>query len=223
MIQFTKNGVEVTADRARLEAAKADFEKVKLLHLPGLLSRDLAESVRAGLERDGFEEPPTGDPGAPDAVYRGAYQGGKVGLDLRPGETARVIAARTNDPRLLEFVALITGSPPLERCIGRVFRIEPMPDDLAWHTDAEGGRLADLIINLNAVPHTGGLFQMRDLHTQKIFNEVGQTAFGDGLLIRISPDIEHHYTAITGSVAKVTFSGWFVPKASSTRPGPGKS
>ncbi|HEX2732068.1 MAG TPA: hypothetical protein VHM70_10690 [Polyangiaceae bacterium] len=213
MIQFNSSGVEITASPARLLEAKAEFEKRRMLHLPGLLSPELAASIKAGLERDGFEEPPALDSSSPDAVYRGAYQGGKVGQDLQPGDTARVIKERTNDPRLLEFVAMMTGSPPLQRCIGRVFRLFPMADDLPWHTDAEGGRLADLIINLNAVPHAGGLFQMREAASQQIFNEVGETAFGDGLLIRISPTIEHHYKAITGTVPKVTFSGWFVPKS----------
>jgi len=53
---------------------------------------------------------------------------------------------------------------------------------------------------------------MRDAASQEIFNEVEGMAFGDGLLIRISPDIEHHYKAVTGSVPKITFSGWFVPR-----------
>ena len=163
--------------------------------------------MRAGIEQDGFEEAAD-----IDSVYRGAYQGGKVGLDLRPGETADLIADRTNDATLLRFVQTITESPPLERCIGRVFRLEPMETDLPWHTDAEGGRLADLIIDLSIVKHEGGLFEMRDAATEEIFNSVDSMAFGDGLLIRISPDIEHHYRAITGSIPKVTFSGWFVPQ-----------
>jgi hypothetical protein len=212
MIQFTKTGVEVTASPEQLAQAKADFERRRMLHLPGLLSPDLVEWVRRGIEQDGFEEPPALAAGSPDAVYRGAYQGGNVGQDLKPAETARLITARTNDPALLSFVQAITGSPPLERCIGRVFRLFPMPDDLPWHTDAEGGRLADLIINFSSPRHEGGLFQMRDAHTQDIFNEVEDRAFGDGLLIRISPSIEHHYKAITGVIPKVTFSGWFVPK-----------
>ena len=213
MIRFTKRGVEMTASGAALQQAKAEFEERRLLHLPGLLAPDVIDWVRQGLERDGFEEPPELEAGSPDAVYRGAYQGGKVGQDLCPGETSSWVTERTNDAKLLEFVANITGSPPLSRCIGRVFRIFPMAEDLPWHTDAEGGRLADLIINLNSVPHDGGVFQMRDQRSQEIFNEVGETAFGDGLLIRISPAIEHHYKAITGSIPKITFSGWFVPKA----------
>ena len=52
-----------------------------------------------------------------------------------------------------------------------------MPEDLPWHTDAEGGRLADLIIDLSSPKHEGGLFQMRDAHTQAIFNEVGDLDF----------------------------------------------
>jgi hypothetical protein len=214
MIQFTKSGVDVTDSSQRLAEAREEFKGRRMLRLPGLLSKELIASVRLGLEQDGFEEPPPLDPNSPDAIYRGAYQGGKVGYDLRDGDTARLIKDRTNDPRLLSFVEAITGAPPLQRCIGRVFRIFPMPDDLPWHTDAEGGRLADLIIDLSAIKHQGGLFQMRDAHTQQVFNEVGDMEFGDGLLIRISPDIEHHYKAVTGTIPKATFSGWFVPTSS---------
>jgi len=212
MIQFTSSGVDVTASPGKLAEAKAEFEKRRMLRIPGLLSPELVERVKAGMARDGFEEPAAHDKDSPDAIYRGAYQGGKVGWDLKAGETAQLIKDRTNDEKLLSWVQSITGSPPLTRCIGRVFRLYPMKDDLPWHTDAEGGRLADLIINLSPMRHEGGLFQMRDAHTQQIFNEVEDVAFGDGLLIKISPDIEHHYKAITGSIPKITFSGWFVPK-----------
>jgi hypothetical protein len=209
MIKFTNSGVEVTASPERLREASEEFEQRRLLYLPGLLAEGLADTVRVGIERDGFGEP---DASGEDSVYRGAYQGGKVGEDLRPGPVAEVIEDRTNDRRLLDFVQTITGSPPLTRCIGRVFRLFPMDDDLPWHTDAEGGRLADLIIDLSAVPHEGARFEMRDGRTQEIFNAVDEMAFGDAMLIRISPDIEHHYKAVTGSIPKVTFSGWFVPQ-----------
>jgi hypothetical protein len=211
MIQFTSDGVQVTATPEELREAGEEFDRRKLMHLPGLLSAELAEAVRVGIERDGFEEPEAAT-GGEDDVYRGAYQGGKVGQDLRQGPVAQVVADRTNDPQLLEFMKAITGSPPLTRCVGRVFRLFPMADDLPWHTDAEGGRLADLIIDLSAVPHEGGRFEMRDAGTREILNAVDSMAFGDALLIRISPDIEHHYKAVTGSIPKVTFSGWFVPQ-----------
>jgi hypothetical protein len=208
MIQFTSEGVDVTASPAKLDEAKKDFEQKRLLYLPGLLSPELADTIRSGMERDGFEEPDM----SVNSVYRGAYQGGKVGEDLRPGATADVVGKRTNDPRLLDFVQTITGSPPLTKCIGRVFRLFPMAEDLPWHTDAEGGRLADLIIHLSPVQHEGARFEMRDKETREIFNTVDKMEFGDALLIRISPNIEHHYKAVTGSVPKVTFSGWFVPR-----------
>jgi hypothetical protein len=211
MIQFTTTGVEVTASPTQLAEMRGEFEKQKLVHLPALLSPELAEHARLGIERDGFETAAS-VPGGSPSPYQGAYQGNKVGEDLRQGEISQLIAARTNDPALLQFVATIGGSASLARCIGRVFRLGAMAEDLAWHTDAEGGRVLDLIINLNVVPHAGGLFQMRDAHTHEILNEVGETAFGDGMLIRISPDLEHHYKAITGPIPKVTFSGWFVPK-----------
>jgi hypothetical protein len=212
MIQFTTRGVEVMGSAAELSEAHQQFERRRLLHLPGLLSPEVADIVRRGMERDGFEEPELAGGAGEKSVYRGAYQGGKVGQDLCKGEAADLIENRTNDSRLLQFVQTITGSPPLTKCIGRDFRLFPMAEDLPWHTDAEGGRLADLIIHLSPVQHEGARFEMRDAHTREIFNTVDKMEFGDGLLIRISPHIEHHYKAVTGTVPKVTFSGWFVPK-----------
>jgi hypothetical protein len=211
MIKFTTDGVEVTASPAQLHEAREEFEKHKLLHLPGLLSTELADMVRRGIEQDGFEEPDL-TTGIAATIYRGAYQAAKVGQDLRQGATFKLITSRTNDPRLLNFVETITGSPPLTKCIGHVYRLLPKGDDLPWHTDAEGERLADLMIDLSAVKHEGGRFEMRDARTHEIINAVDPVPFGDGLLIPISPQIEHHHRAITGSVPKVNFSGWFVPK-----------
>jgi len=211
MIQFTTDGVEVTASPAQLREARNEFRTRKLLHLPGLLSPDMADLVRTGIEKDGFEDPEP-ERATATTAFRGAYQGAKVGQDLRAGATARVIEDRTNDPQLLQFVQTIAGSPPLSRCVGRIFRLSPMAEDLPWHTDAEGGRLADLIIDLSVVRHEGGRFEMRVARTHEVVNTVDVMGFGDGLLIRISPDLEHHYKAIAGSTHKVTFSGWFVPE-----------
>ena len=213
MIQFTEKGVELTASSEALAQAATEFQSVKLLRIPGLLEPGFLETIRSGIERDGFDDGEGPAPGAPEPMFKGAYQGVKVGDDLRAGETSRLIQERSNDPRLLDFVQQMVGCSPLEQCVGRIFRLAPMKEDLPWHTDAEGGRVADLIIDLATEPFDGGLFQMRDAHSQKIINEVDKLAFGDALLVRISPDLEHHYKAIKGSVPKITFSGWFVPQA----------
>lgn len=212
MIQFTGDGVAVTASLAKLSEAKEEFERRKLIYLRGLLSPELADVMRHGIERDGFEEPDMTAGALATSVYRGAYQESKVAQDLRQGAAAELIANLTNDPRLLQFVETITGSPPRTKCIGRVFRVFSTAGDLPWHTDAEGGRFADLIIHLSAVQHEGARFEMRDAHTREIFNTVDTMEFGDALLIRISPHIEHHYKAVTGSIPKVAFSGGFLPK-----------
>jgi len=209
MIQFTKEGVEVTASPAELREAREEFKKHKLVHLPALLSSELADIVRRGIEQDGFEEPDL-TTGIAATVYRGAYQAAGVCQDLRQGAIAELIKSRTNDPRLLNFIETITGTPPLTKCIGHVYRLLPTDNDLPWHTDAEGGRVADLMIDLSDGKHDGGRFEMRDAQTHEIINAVDPVPFGDGLLVPISPQIEHHHTAITGAVPKVNFSGWFV-------------
>ncbi len=212
LIRFTTSGVEVLASPAELDEARAEFERRKILPLPGLLSPELAQRVRAGIESDGFDEITSPRMATQPSAYQGAYQGTRVIQDLRPGEATRLMTERTNDPALFRFAATIAGTPPLARCIGRLSRLMPVAEDLAWHTDTEGGRLLDLVINLSAVPYGGGLFQMRDAHTHRMLNEVGRTEFGDAMLVRLSPDLEHHFTAVTGTVPRVGFSGWFVPR-----------
>jgi hypothetical protein len=54
MIQFTASGVEITASPAKLSEARDEFERRRLIHLPRLLSPEVADMVRQGMERDGF-------------------------------------------------------------------------------------------------------------------------------------------------------------------------
>jgi hypothetical protein len=214
MIHFTETGVEVDASADALDRAAEQFRERELLHLPGLLTPSFRQSIREGIERDGFEDDDDTAPQAGQPRFVGEYQNAKVGQDLRDGATLRAIRDRANDQNLFDFVERIVGCAPVGECVGRVFRLKPAGDDLPWHTDAEGGRVADLIIDLATTPFEGGRFQMRDAHTEQIMNDVGQLTFGDALLIRISPDIEHHYTAITGSTPKTLFSGWMAPARS---------
>jgi hypothetical protein len=86
--------------------------------------------------------------------------------------------------------------------------------DLPWHTDTEEGRILDLAIGLTWERPEGGHLQMRDARTEIVFNEVGALAPGDGILIHLSPEIEHHFQAVRGSVPLAIHSGKFAPLVS---------
>lgn len=205
MIQFTTEGVETTATAEDLRVARETFERDKLLRLPGLITPEFAEVIRGGMERDGFEKP---DEETMTSVYGGWY--GRVRQDLNPGETNDMLNVCVNDSAFLQFVQQIAGTPPLGRCVGRVFRLLPTDDDLPWHTDAEGGRLADLVVDLSAERYDGGRFEMRDAQTTEIFTTVDDMQYREGVLARISPDIEHHNKRLTSETPRITFVGWFV-------------
>jgi hypothetical protein len=206
MIRWTTEGVEKTATDEELRAARETFERDRLLRLPGLITEDLAEAVREGMQRDGFEQP---DEATQKSVYGGWY--GRVREDLNPGVTNDMLNARANDPVFLDFVRQIAGTPPLGQCVGRVFRLLPTEEDLPWHTDAEGGRVADLVVDLSDERYEGGRFEIRDAETQNIFTTVDDLQYREGTLAPISEKIEHHNLRVTSETPRVTFVGWFVP------------
>jgi hypothetical protein len=206
MIQFTREGVRTTTTTEQMREARLVFERDKLLRLPDLIEAEFAQAIQAGMERDGFEKPSEETIGS---TYGGWY--GRVRQDLNPGLTNDALNARANDPRFLKFVEQVCATPPLGRCVGRVFRLLPTEEDLVWHTDAEGGRLADLVIDLSAVRYQGGRFEMRHADSKKIFTTVDDMQYREGTLARISESIEHHNLRVTGKIPRITFVGWFVP------------
>jgi hypothetical protein len=213
MIQFTRDGVTATATAGELRAARERFEHDKLLRLPGLIAPDLAQVVRDGMERDGFQQP---DEATMKSVYGGWY--GPVRQDLNRGPTIDLLDSRVNDPAFLRFVQELAGTPPLARCVGRVFRLRATDEDHIWHTDAEGGRLADIVIDLSADRYAGGAFEMRDAATKQIFTVVDDMQYREGVLARISAAIEHHNRKVTGTTQRITYVGWFVPEAQDRKP-----
>ena len=206
MVQFTLEGARVSATSAELKLARIRFELDKLLRLPRLVDPGLAAAVRAGMERDGFEQP---DEATINSTFGGWY--GRVRQDLNPGPTNDILNACANDPAFLRFVEQVCGTPPLARCVGRVFRLLPTDFDLPWHTDAEGDRMADLVIDLSADRYEGGRFEMRHASSKTIFTTVDDMDYREGTLARISEAIEHHNLRVTSSTPRITFVGWFVP------------
>ena len=71
------------------------------------------------------------------------------------------------------------------------------------------GRLVGLSINLTARPYEGGLLQIRDANTEVILAEKANTGYGDAMIFRISPGLEHQVTPVTSDTPRLVLAGWF--------------
>ena len=69
--------------------------------------------------------------------------------------------------------------------------------------------MISISINLSKDIYSGGVLQIFDCKSKKIIHEVGNTGFGDAIIFRITPNLEHMVTDVEGEVSKVAFAGWF--------------
>ena len=205
MIRFTAEQVEITASDQELRAVRETIARDKLLRLPEFLSPELAKIVREGVESEGFEDP-TAD------THKSAYAGLYVNVrhDLKSGPTVDLLNARANDPKFLDFVREATQVPTIEECVGRVVKLFSAEEDFPWHTDADAGRVGDLVVDISAERYGGCAFEMRDAETKEIFTTVNDLQYREATLALISSEIEHHNLRVTSEAPRIAYVGWFV-------------
>ena len=98
---------------------------------------------------------------------------------------------------MFQMVQQVTGCGPIGCFTGRVYRMLPGPGHYdSWHTDAIEHRIVGMSVNLGRGMYTGGVFQLRELRSQKLLSEVANTGPGDAILFRISPDLAHRVTPV---------------------------
>ena len=205
MIQFTPEGVEITATDEELREARDTIARDKLLRIPEFLSPELAEVVREGVEGEGFEDP-TAD--THKSEFAGLYV--NVRHDLKEGPTVDMLNERANDPKFLDFVRETTQMPSIEKCVGRVVKLFSADEDFPWHTDADAGRVGDLVVDISAERYDGCAFEMRDAETKEAFTKVEDLQYREATLALISADIEHHNLRVKGETPRIAYVGWFV-------------
>jgi hypothetical protein len=79
----------------------------------------------------------------------------------------------------------------------------------SWHDDDIKNRLVGISINLSPLQFCGGVFQIREQGSKRLIMQIANTGLGDAILFRISGDLEHQVTEITGNQPKTAFAGWF--------------
>src|SRR5689334_5787201 len=194
MIQLGKS--RVVADPQDIERCRIEFDEKHCVLLPKLLEPPLLdfllERLEQGLWQDRVHEDIGNEVVLEDASARG------------------LLHFVANAPAFLKIVQEITGCGPLTQFGGRIYRFVPNSGHYdSWHNDNGNGRLVAMSVNLSLRGYEGGVFQLREWSSKRILAEIANTGWGDATLFRISGELEHQVTEVTGEQPKTAFAGWF--------------
>lgn len=195
MIQLTRRGA--VADDADLAVLRRTFAEQHCARLTGLLEPALTAGIQAQMARGRFQE----------------FAHGSVATELRldDGVCTGLLHFLVNDPRLIRLVESISGCREITAFAGRVYRRFPGGAHRdSWHGDvADPRRLIGMSVNLSAQAYQGGVFEIRDVDSQRPLAELPNVGIGDAILFRLSPALEHRVTDVVGDAPKTAFAGWF--------------
>lgn len=109
------------------------------------------------------------------------------------------------------WVRTITERPDISSFHGFVYNMEPGTDHyFDWHSDNISRRAAALSVVLGERPFNGGRLQIRASRPPRaICWQSPRMTAGDAVLFRISPQLEHSNTPLSGKTAKRAYSGFF--------------
>ena len=194
MIQLRKS--QVVAAPQDIERCRIEFDEKHCVLLPKLLEPPLLdfllERLEQGLWQDRVHEDIGNEVVLEDASARG------------------LLHFVANAPAFLKIVQEITGCGPLTQFRGRIYRFVPNSGHYdSWHNDNGNGRLVAMSLNLSLRGYEGGVFQLREWSSKRILAEIANTGWGDATLFRISGELEHQVTEVTGEQPKTAFAGWF--------------
>lgn len=202
-IELTRNGPVVSG---AADSLRDRFAAQQCVVLRSLLAPQLLEDVQRRLEQAQWQ---SGDDYA---------AGSGTLLTSNDPAISTAIHFLLNNPEFLRLVGTITGCGDIsEFRFGAIYRmVGEDRHQLSWHDDlpdedasAKENRQVGLSLNLSTSVFRGGVFELRERSTQRLLAQVSNTGFGDALLFRVSPDLEHRVTQIEDGAPKTAFTGWF--------------
>lgn len=195
VIQITRRGT-VSNDRD-LDALHRTFAAQHCVKLPGFLAPALVDDIQAQLARGDFRE----------------FAHGSIATEqrLETGVCTGLLHFLTNDAQLFRLVESISGCAGIRSFAGRVYRRFSGGRHFDnWHGDvADRRRLIGMSVNLSAGAYEGGVFEIRELETERPLASLPNVGSGDAILFRLSDALEHRVSEVRGAVPKTAFAGWF--------------
>lgn len=197
MIQLTRQGLNFTGVEEDLDAMRREFDIRNCLLLENFLHPDVVSLLLPRIRTATFRPKHWDHVGSE--------------LEMEPNVALHLLFFLTNDLKLFDLVKKITSCGPVGCFQGRVYKLISDPAHiLDWHNDLkEPGRLIAMSLNLSPAPFRGGILQIREARGGRIVSELGNTGFGNAVIFRISPDLEHRVTQLRGDAPRISFAGWF--------------
>ena len=195
VIQMTRRGA--VRNDADLAALHRTFDQQQCAKLSGFLEPAFVDEIRAQIERGEFRE----------------FTHGSLATELRleTGICTGLLHFLTNDPQLFQLVESVSGCADIRSFAGRVYRRFPGGRHYDnWHGDvADARRLIGMSVNLSADIYEGGVFEIRDVESERPIASLPNVGVGDAILFRLSHSLEHRVSDVRGAFPKTAFAGWF--------------
>lgn len=195
VIQLTHRGA--VRNDADLAAFHRTFAQQHCARLTGFLEPALVDEIRNHIERGEFRE----------------FAHGAIATEqqLDAGTCSGLLHFLVNDPQLFRLVEHVSGCTGIRAFVGRVYRRFPGGRHCDhWHSDRhDARRLIGMSVNLSADVYEGGVFEIRDLETERPIASLPNVGFGDAILFRLSDALEHRVSDVSGAFPKTAFAGWF--------------
>jgi hypothetical protein len=192
-LQLGRTSIHVAGDVSTLQK---DFERRHYVCLPHLIEPALLQEIAACVDGEHFT-PRT-------------HEGIGSELHLANSPLAAALQLLFNDPRLLHAMEEITGCRPLRCFDGRVYRMLASEGHYdSWHSDAGKDRRVAVSVNLTREPYDGGLLEIRHASSRDAESVVPRMPFGGAVMFRISPDLRHRVTPVSGTMPRTAYAGWF--------------
>ena len=196
LLQLTLRGPVSSDGALSADDLRREYRERHCVTVPGFLDATLFGWMRTQIAKE-------------ELTPRSHFGGLATELGTWDSRPVGVLTFFVNDPRVLQFVAGVTGQPRLSRFIGRVYHRIPGTHHDSWHDDINPARLVGMSVNLGSSDFQGGEFQIRDAATKQPFGQIANTGPGDAILFEIGDGLEHRTTPLTGTVPKTAYAGWF--------------
>jgi 2OG-Fe(II) oxygenase superfamily len=197
VLQLTRDGAEWRAGEDAVSDLRRDFTRRHCVRLPALIEPVLLARLQAEIARTAFHE--REHPG--------------IARELcmeQPGTCAGMLHFAVNDDRMFRLVEDVSGCRPIRRFSGRVYRRHAGGAHYdSWHNDVLGQRQIGMSVNLSTEVYEGGVFEIRDTGSLTTLGSIANIGFGDAILFRIAPALEHRVSEVRGTAAKTALAGWF--------------
>lgn len=192
-LQIGRAALEVNAD---LVALRDEFERRHYLSFPQFIEPQLLALIGRYVDAGEFV----------DRIHQGIG----TELCLVPNSATKAMQFLFNDPALLQVVGTIAGGEPLRCFDGRVYRMMARAGHYdSWHSDAGHDRRVAISVNLSPTPYGGGALEIKGASSTEAASTVHNNSFGGAVMFRISRDLRHRVTPVSGSGARTAYAGWF--------------